>query len=322
MSSRDSPFFVALTPATCLRRGPSDPSPTEITLTAVTGDGQFGPPSQFLIDSLTVAVRTEDGDLPADGILVDWEIASGPVGAQLTPPTSASDSTGLVRVRLRLGSDLGRYVIRATLRDRPGKFVDFEAWAALPPTLSALSSTTANAGDIITLSGTNFSAITAHNVVLFSGISGRVISGDAIRLDVIVPPRLPSRSVNVSVQLGGEASTFLPLSVTASAGILNLALGADTTLSVQDMPACLKVGSGGPQDFLAVVQSSATIGAARFDYTFTGPRPAATSLLAVRSDGTSKRPADHFARRVLTRRSPGARKADTITVGAWSFNTA
>ena len=314
--------LVALTPATCLRRGPSDPSPTEITLTAVTGDGQFGPPSQFLIDSLTVAVRTEDGDLPADGILVDWEIASGPVGAQLTPPTSASGSTGLVRVRLRLGSDLGRYVIRATLRDRPGKFVDFEAWAVLPPTLSALSSTTANAGDIITLSGTNFSAITAHNVVLFSGISGRVISGDAIRLDVIVPPCLPSRSVNVSVQLGGEASTFLPLSVTASAGILNLALGADTTLSVQDMPACLKVGSGGPQDFLAVVQSSATIGAARFDYTFTGLRPAATSLLAVRSDGTSKRPADHFARRVLTRRSPGARKGDTITVGAWSFNTA
>ena len=90
--------LAALTPATYLRRGPSDPSPTEITLTAVTGDGQFGPPSQFLIDSLTVAVRTEDGDLPADGILVDWEIASGPVGAQLTPPTSASDSTGLVRV--------------------------------------------------------------------------------------------------------------------------------------------------------------------------------------------------------------------------------
>ena len=315
--------LVAFTATTCLRRGPTEPSPTEITLTAVTGDGQFGPPSQFLIDSLTVAVRTEDGDLPADGILVDWEIASGPVGAQLTPRTSPSDSTGLARVRLRLGSDLGRYVIRASIRDRPEKSVDFEAWAVLPPTLGALSSATVNSGDVITLSGTNFSGIVAHNVVLFSGIAGRVIAGDTMRLDVIVPPCLPTRSVDVSVQLGGEASTSLPLSVTASAGILNLALGADTTLSVQDIPACLKVGSSGPQDFLAVVQSSATIGAARFDYTFTGLRPAAPPLVVVRSDRAPRgRPADHVTRRVVTPRSPRARDGDTITVGAWSLNTA
>ena len=276
--------LVALSPTACLRRGPADPSPTENTLTAVTGDGQFGPPSQFLIDSLTVAVRTEDGDLPADGILVDWEIVLGPVGAQLTPRTSPSDSTGLARARLRLGSELGRYVIRASIRDRPGKSADFEAWAVLPPTLGALSSAAVNAGDVITLSGTNFSAIAAHNVVLFSGVAGRVTAGDIVRLEVIVPPCLPTRSVDVSVQLGGEASTSLPLSVTASAGVLNLALGADTTLSVEDIPACLKVGSGGPQDFLAVVQSTATIGAARFDYTFTGLRPAASPLVAVRSE--------------------------------------
>ena len=315
--------LVALTPATCLRRGPAEPSPTEITLTAVTGEGQFGPPLQFLIDSLTVAVRTEDGDLPADGILVDWEIASGPVGALLTPRTSPSGSTGLARVRLRLGSDLGRDVVRASIRDRPEKFVDFEAWAVLPPTLGALSSATVNAGDVITLSGTNFSAIAAHNVVLFSGIPGRVIAGDAIRLEVIVPPCFPTRSVDVSVQLGGEASASLPLSVTASGGVLNLELGADTTLSAQDLPACLKVGSGGPQDFLAVVQSGATIGAAQFDYTFTGLRPAASTLVAVRSDQAPRaRPADHITRRVVTPRSPRAWGGDTTTVGARSFNTA
>ena len=291
--------LVALSPTACLRRGPADPSPTENTLTAVTGDGQFGPPSQFLIDSLTVAVRTEDGDLPADGILVDWEIVLGPVGAQLTPRTSPSDSTGLARVRLRLGSELGRYVVRASIRDRPEKSVDFEAWAVLPPTLGALSSVTVNAGDVITLSGTNFSAIAAHNVVLFSGVAGRVTAGDITRLDVIVPPCLPTRSVDVSVQLGGEASTSLPLSVTASADVLNLALGADTTLSVQDIPACLKVGSGGSQDFLAIVQSTATIRAARFDYTFAGLRPAASPLVAVRSE---RAPRGHTA--------------------AWSLNTA
>ena len=180
-----------------------------------------------------------------------------------------------------------------------------------------------NAGDVITLSGTNFSAIVAHNVVLFSGIAGRVIAGDNTRLDVIVPPCLPTRSVDVLVQLGGEASTSLPLSVTASAGVLNLALGADTTLSVRDIPGCLKVGSGGPQDFLAVVQSSATIGAARFDYTFIGLRPAPPTLVAFRSDGVPRgRPADHVTPRVATPRSPRAREGDAITLGARSLNTA
>ncbi|MCH7890367.1 MAG: IPT/TIG domain-containing protein, partial [Gemmatimonadetes bacterium] len=278
--------LIALTPTTCLRRGPAEPDPTEVTLAAVTGDGQFGPPSQFLIDSLTVAVRTEDGDLPADGILVDWEIASGPGGAQLTPPTSPSDSTGLARVRLRLGSVLGKYVIRASIRDRPEEFVDFEAWAVLPPTLSALSSGIVNAGDIVTLDGTNFSTIAAHNVVLFSGIAGAVIGGSTVRLDVIVPPCLPTRSVDVSVWLGGEASTSLPLSVTGSAGVLDLALGADTTFSVLETPTCLRLGSGSSQEYLAVVQSTATIGAARFDYTFTGLRPPTPLTLRVREGDT------------------------------------
>ena len=151
--------FGALSQATCLRFGPADPATKDVTLSVVTGDGQFGPPSQFLIDSLTVAVRTEDGDLPADGVLVDWEIAAGPVSAQLTPRTSPSDSAGLARVRLRLGSELGKYVIRASIRGRPEESVDFEAWAVLPPTLGALSSTSSSAGEVITLTGTNFSAI-------------------------------------------------------------------------------------------------------------------------------------------------------------------
>ena len=262
----------------------------DVTLTVVTGDGQFGPPSQFLIDSLTVAVRSEDGDLPADGVLVDWEVAAGPVSAQLTPQTSPSDSAGLVRVRFRLGRDLGKYVIRASIRDRPEESVDFEAWAVLPPTLGALSPTALNAGDVITLTGTNFSAIAAHNVVLFSGIPGQVIAGDTVRLDVLVPPCLPTRSVDVSVQLGGEASTSLPLTVTASAGVLNLALGADTVLLVEDTPACLKVGSGGPQEYLAVVQSAATIGAARFDYTLTGLRPEVPAPVAFGLDLAPRNP--------------------------------
>ena len=245
-----------------------------------------------------MVVVTQDGGLPADGILVDWEVASGPMSAELTPTTTPSDSAGLAGARLRLGSELGKYVIRASIRDRSEESVDFEAWAVLPPTLGALSSDAVDAGDVIRLSGANFSTIAAHNVVLFSGIAGQVIASDTIRLDVVVPSCLPTRSVDVSVQLGGEASTSLPLSVTATAGVLDLALGADTTFLIQETPQCLTVGTGDLQEYLAVVQSTATIGAARFDYTFTGVRPAALTSVALGPD-----------------------EADTVSVGA-SLNAA
>jgi hypothetical protein len=132
----------------------------------------------------------------------------------------------------------------------------------------------------------------------------------------MVPACLPTRSVDVSVQLGGETSTSLPLSVTAAAGVLNLALGADTTLSAQDVPPCLRVDSGGPQEFLAVVQSAGTIGAARFDYTFTGLRPvgpkrARRGLVA-----------DPVTGRVAGPRSARGRRGDTTTFGTGVFDTA
>ena len=287
-----------------------------MTLTIVSGDDQFGPPSQFLIDSLALVV-TRDGGLPADAVLVDWEVAAGPALAQLTPRATSSDSTGLARAQLRLGSDLGKYTIRASIRGLPGESVDFEAWAVLPPTMDALSSNAANAGDVIAVTGTNFSPTAAHNVVLFSGIAGRVIVADPGRLEVVVPPCLPTRDVDVSVQLGGEASSSLPLVVTASAAVLKLALGADTTFWMDETPACVRVGSGSPETYLAVVQSTATIGAALYDYTFTGLRPTSSAPARRRSDRVSRnREPDHDAARVAVRRRARAKPADALSGGA------
>ena len=94
-------------------------------------------------------------------------------------------------------------------------------------------------------------------------------------------------------------------------------------LLVEDTPACLKVGSGGSQEYLAVVQSTATIGAARFDYTFTGLRPAVPMLVTLGSDRAPRnRTAGHPARRVGTLRGPTAWEGDTIAVGGRSLNTA
>lgn len=128
------------------------------------------------------------------------------------------------------------------------------------------------AGDVITLEGENFSAIPDHNVVLFSGIRGAVTGARVTQLEVVVPPCLPTRAVDVSVRLGGESSSSILLAVAATTTVLDMAPGSDTTLIVENAPACLRLGSVGSQGYLAVVQSASDIGAARFDYTFTGLR--------------------------------------------------
>ncbi len=69
-----------------------------------------------------------------------------------------------------------------------------------------------------------------------------------------------------------------------------LAVGADTTLLIQGTPECLAVGSGTTQKFLAVVQSSAIVGAARFDYTFSGLRSSAPTSTAARATPSTAAP--------------------------------
>jgi hypothetical protein len=263
------PFQLVITG--CFRDGPTEPPLGDVVLSLVSGDEQFGPASQFLIDALTVVVRREESGQPVSEVVVDWEVTEG-AGAEVEERTVASDSTGLASVRLKLGGTLGRHQVRAWLRERPEESVEFLAWAVLPPELSQLSVTGAMAGDVITLEGENFSAIPDHNVVLFSGIRGAVTGARVTQLEVVVPPCLPTRAVDVSVRLGGESSSSILLAVAATTTVLDMAPGSDTTLIVENAPACLRLGSVGSQGYLAVVQSASDIGAARFDYTFTGLR--------------------------------------------------
>ncbi len=262
---------IAVVISGCFRDGPTEPPLGDVVLSLVSGDGQFGPASQFLIDALTVVARREESGQPVSEVVVDWEVTEG-AGAEVEERTVASDSTGLASVRLKLGGTLGRHQVRAWLRERPEESVEFLAWAVLPPELSQLSVTGAMAGDVITLEGENFSAIPDHNVVLFSGIRGAVTGAQVTQLEVVVPPCLPTRAVDVSVRLGGASSSSILLAVTASTTVLDMAPGSDTTLIVENAPACLRLGSVGSQGYLAVVQSASDIGAARFDYTFTGLR--------------------------------------------------
>lgn len=297
-------FLTVSLLSACSGDGPTQPDGPEATLRTVSGDGQFGPSAQFLQDPLRVVVRRVADGQPLDGALVEWNILEG-IGAQLEKSTNESDSTGLASVRFRLGGQLGRYLIRARLRDDTGEAVEFEAWAVLPPELTGLSTDNVSAGDVITLAGTNFSPIATHNVVLFSGIRGAVTAAQQTSLSVEVPRCLPTRAVNVSVRLGSEVSAALPLDVVETGEALELEFGADTTLTIVDGLSCIRLGSAtGLGNYLAVVQSTSTVGAARFDYTFTG----------LRTDAAAPRVA-HGSRRITAPESapqglPGRAQAD------------
>ena len=261
-------LLASLSVATCSKDGPTQPPTTDLELVAVSGGGQFGPAGQLLIDPLMVAVQGSGDGRPAADVTVDWTVTEGS-GAVLGPATSSSDSTGLTTTVFRLGAALGRYRVQARLRDQPERFVEFEAWAVLPPALTSLSSAEAEAGQVITLEGDNFSSIAPHNIVLFSGIRGSVVAAQPTQLSVEVPPCLPSRSVEVSVRLGGEASGELPLAVEAAGDGLDFDVGADTTVVIGEAPSCVRLAAG---NWLAVPQSVSSIGAARFDYRLTGLR--------------------------------------------------
>ena len=263
-------FFASLSVTGCTKDGPTQPPTPGVDVVAVSGDGQFAPSGQLLIDPLTVSVLRLDDGRPVEGVVVDWALVEGS-GAQLSPGTSQSDSTGLATATLRLGTGLGHYRVEARLRDQPERFVEFEAWAVLPPQLTGLSAATADAGQVITLDGDNFSTIASHNVVLFSGVRGSVIAAEPTQLSVTVPACMPSRTVDVSVQLGGQASSALPLRVEAVGEALELDFGSDLTLVVEDDPSCVRLAAG---NWLAVVQSVSAIGAARCDYRLTGLRQA------------------------------------------------
>jgi len=75
--------------------------------------------------------------------------------------------------------------------------------------------------------------------------------------------------VDVSVQLGGQTSGSQLLSVEAASDVLDLAVGSAMTVTIGDSPSCMRLAEG---NWLAMVQSVSSIGAARFDYRLTGLR--------------------------------------------------
>jgi hypothetical protein len=144
------------------------PAATEIVILG--GDGQFAPAQQHLPELLTVVVRRTDTRNPVDDVVVEFSIVEGN-GAELDERAVVTDAQGIAATGLRLGSEIRSYRVRASLLDSDASPVEFEAFAVSPPFLEAVPDAV-TAGEVIQISGENFSPVVANNVVLFSGIRG------------------------------------------------------------------------------------------------------------------------------------------------------
>jgi hypothetical protein len=247
-------------------------SPTAVVLpplevVVASGDEQYGTTEQDLSYPLRVMVRTLTGKVPQVGTSVSWDVIEGDasfVGASAT----ATDTTGSAEIRVRLGASTGTVVVEATALSRNNPSTTFRSFTVDRPALSSIAPASGPPGSSITLSGANFSPDPAQNVVLFSGIRGRVTAATAVELTVEVPPCLPARPVSVSAQLGVVASGTLPFTLTQGGDLLSLPVGGAVDVADDDGYTCL--GLPGNAQYLTIVYSAGTVGAGKHPFSLTG----------------------------------------------------
>ena len=271
---------------------PTEPGLAPVEIVVASGDGQFGVLGQALPVRLQVLVTTASTGTPKKEVGVLWQVVEGDATFTGSPAT-LTDESGSAFASIRLGSVPGEVVIKASVTEQESATVDFKLFAVDRPMLDALSVSEAPAGGTITLFGNSFSPTPDHNVVLFSGIRGRVTSASTTELQVVVPTCLPTRSVQVTTQLGAVKSEALALEVAGSSEETVLAVGDVVDVADDSSFPCLRLpdlpsgfGPGGRQGAAYLVQamSVSTIGAAQHEFEVTGLLGAgSTSELSARA---------------------------------------
>jgi hypothetical protein len=230
------------------------------------GDGQYGTVGSQLTESLHVVVTSISTGLPVKGANVLWDVEGGDA-TFTTIATVPTDSTGSARVGVRLGSTTGPVTVTARLEVQSSASVSFTLNAVDRPVLTSVTPGAAAPGASVVLTGLNFSPMPEQNIVLFSGIRGVVTAASSTSLSVTVPACLPQRVVDITTQLGAVASASVPLSVEAGGEVLTLAVGEVADASDPEGLACMTVA--GSASYLAIVQSTGSLGAATYPWTLT-----------------------------------------------------
>lgn len=286
--------------------GPADPLLPDLEVVVAGGNGQYGSPGQRLPAPLQASVRRVDSGLPQEGVTVRWTVESGDASL-VTTVVGSSDERGLVSATVQLGNVVGPVRVRVTAQEQETATVTFTVFVAERPVLSSLSSQAARGGDTLRVRGSGFSPAEGENVVLFSGIRGRVVAASSGELAVEVPRCLPSRGVEVTAQLGSLVSAALPLLV--SDGGRTETFTAGVPVDVEDAAGfgCIRLPGG--RRYLVVAQAAGTVGAGRYDFSLWGlsSAPAAPAVPAAARPARAAPALEHPARFEFLLRAAEAR---------------
>jgi len=263
-SKRSVPLLAAwLVSLVACGSDPTQVIPQAIVAFVAGGDSQYGTPGQALATPLHVVVQSQATELPVRGRSVAWEIEAG--DAEISGPAIAvTDSTGSARAQVRLGSTIGEVSVRAQVLGEGGGSVLFRLYTVDRPVLNPLGVVGAAPGESIGLSGQNFSPDPEQNVVLFSGIRGRVTSASGTALSVTVPPCLPARSVEVTVQLGTLSSPSRELVIESGGEVVSLAVGGVFDAVDPQGYGCVTLPGDGSAEYVVIAQAAGSIGAATY----------------------------------------------------------
>jgi hypothetical protein len=232
------------------------------------GDRQFGLAGQPLEQPLEALVRRTDSGDPQGGVPIEWTVRAGNASIDENA-LGTTDAEGRVRVSVTLGAGTDTVRVHAAVRAHPESAAVFEAYVVDHPQVASLSPEVARGGDTLTLSGRGFSGTPESNVVLFSGIRGRVTAAAPDQLQVEVPDCLPPRTVGVSAQLGSLRSEPLPLVVQETGRVTEMERGGFIDVEESQRVECLRLEGGGAS-YLIMPLASGTTGAARYDYVLSG----------------------------------------------------
>ena len=241
---------------------------TGLEIVVAEGDEQFGTVGQPLGTPLRAVVRSEATQVPQEDVSVRWEVQQG--GATLVGSANATtDSTGSVEIRVQFGAMPEDVLVRATVTEQPSAWATFALHSVEPPILTDVSPGAGAAGDTVTITGSNFSPDPIQNVVLFSGVRGRVVSATGTQLEVEVPRCLPARAVAVRTQLGAVASDSVTFTVTGGGEVTALLVGQVIDVVDDGGFDCYTLAGGTGVKYLGLVYSASTVAAAMHPFELT-----------------------------------------------------
>lgn len=197
--------FCASVFTACKKTGDSNPTPT--TVTAVVTNVQ---PKMPAVGDVVTITGTGFGTVATDVKVT--------IGTQVITIQSVSDTQ--IKFTLPTGITAGDIAVAikniiANNTDPQKATITPQAPTAAIPTITAISPTTGKVGDVVTITGTNFSTTIADNVVKFNGITATVTAATATTLTVTVPATATTGAVSLSVK--SVAATGTPtFTVTAT----------------------------------------------------------------------------------------------------------